>query len=70
MPETGKIIKNEKVIEKILKHLELWDLEVSPPPKAKGPSITIPIDDSGFQVPSSTPPFYLDPGCPVDSYLN
>jgi hypothetical protein len=37
LPETGKIIENEKVIEKILKYLELWDLKVGPPPKAKGP---------------------------------
>ena len=45
MPETGKIIENEKVIEKILKRLELWDLKVKPSPKVKALSVTIPIDD-------------------------
>ena len=30
MPETEKIIEAEEVIEKILKHLALWDLKVKP----------------------------------------
>jgi hypothetical protein len=54
------------VIEKILKHLGLWDLKVSPPPKAKVPSVTIPIDDSDSQVPFSTLSFYPDSIYPTD----
>jgi hypothetical protein len=48
-------IEDEEVIEKILKHLGLWDLKVRPPPKVKAPSVTISIDDSDSQVPFSTP---------------
>jgi hypothetical protein len=54
-------IGDEEVIEKILKHLGLWDLKVSPPPKVKAPSATISIDDSDSQVPFFAPPFYPDP---------
>jgi len=37
-------IEEEEGIEKILKHLGLWDLKVSPPPKVKATSVTISID--------------------------
>jgi hypothetical protein len=30
-------IEDEEVMEKILKHLGLWDLKARPPPKAKTP---------------------------------
>ena len=63
-------IEDEEVIEKILKHLGLWDLKVRPPPKVKAPSETISIDDSDAQVPFSNPPFYPDPDYPMDSYVN
>ena len=59
-------IEDEEVIEKILKHLGLWDLKVRPPPKVKAPSVTISIDDSDSQVPFSAPPFYPDPDYPMD----
>ena len=52
-------MKDEEVIEKILKHLDLWDLKVSPPAKVKAPSVTTSIDDSDSQVPFSAPSFYL-----------
>jgi len=58
-------IEDEEVIEKILKHLGLWDIMVRPPPKVKAPSLTISIDDSDSQVPFSTPPFYPDPDYPI-----
>jgi hypothetical protein len=61
-------IKDEGVIEKILKHLGLWDLKARPPPKVKVPSVTIYLDDSDSQVPFSTPSFYPDPEHPMDSY--
>ena len=63
-------VEDEEVIEKILKHLGLWDLKVRPPPKVKAPSVTISIDDSDSQVPFSAPPFYPDPNYPMDSYLS
>lgn len=43
-------IKDEEVIEKILKHLGLWDLKAIPPPKVKAPFETICLDDSGAQI--------------------
>jgi len=60
------VIEDEEVIEKILKHLGLWDLKVRSPPKVKLPSVTISIDDSDSQVPFSAPPFYPDPIYPND----
>jgi hypothetical protein len=60
-------IEDEEVIEKILKHLGLWELKVRPPPKAKGPSVRISIDGSDSQVPFSTTPLCPDPDYPMDS---
>ncbi|OGP95414.1 MAG: hypothetical protein A2157_18505 [Deltaproteobacteria bacterium RBG_16_47_11] len=59
-------IEDEEVIEKILKHLGLWDLKVRPPPKVKVPSVTISNGDSESQVPFSAPPFYPDRIYPTD----
>jgi hypothetical protein len=50
------------VIEKILKHLGLWDLKVRLPPKLKAPSVMISIDDSDPQISFSAPLFYPNPG--------
>ena len=58
-------IEEKQLIQKILKHLGLWDLNVRPTPKAKGPSVTISIDDSDSQVSFSGPSFYLDPDDPM-----
>ena len=63
-------IEDKKVIEKILKHLGLWDLKVRPPPKVKTPSVPISTDDSDSRFPFSAPPFYPDPDYPMDSYVN
>jgi len=63
-------IEDEEVIEKILKHLGLWDLKLRHPPKVKAPSVTISIDDSDSQVPFSTPPFYPDPEYLVHSCMS
>ena len=49
------------MIEKILKHLGLWDLKVRPPPKVKAPSVTISIDDSDSQIPFSALPSIRTP---------
>ena len=61
-------IEDEEVIEKILKHLGLWDIMVRPPPKVKAPSLTISIDDSDSQVPISALSFYPGPEHPMNSY--
>ena len=62
-------IEDEEVIEKILKHLGLWDLKVRPPPKVKAPSVTIHIAYSDSQI-SFADAFYADPNYPVDSYVS
>jgi hypothetical protein len=61
-------IEDEEVIEKILKHLGLWNLKIRPPPKVKAPSTAISIDDSDSQGLFSTPTFHPDPEYSVDSY--
>jgi len=43
-------IEDEELIEKILKHLGLWDFKARPPPKVKASSLTISIDDSDSHV--------------------
>lgn len=43
-------IEDEEVIEKIFKHLGPWDVKARPPPRAKGASVTISIDDSESQI--------------------
>jgi hypothetical protein len=60
-------IEDEEVIEKILKHLGLWDLKVRPSPKAKAPAVTISTHNPGSQVSFSAPSFYRDPEYPMDS---
>jgi hypothetical protein len=34
-------IEDEEVIEKILKHLELWEMKARPPPRVKTPSVRV-----------------------------
>jgi len=59
---------DEEGIEKILKHLGLWDLKARPPPNVKAPSVTISIDDSDSHISFAAPSFYPDPNYPMDSY--
>jgi hypothetical protein len=62
-------IEDEEVIEKMLKHLGLWEAKARPPPKVKAPSETIYLDDSESQdLPSDS--FYAHPDYPMDSYLS
>jgi hypothetical protein len=62
-------IEDEEVIQKILRHLGLWDLKARPPPKVKAPSETIYLDDSESQdLPSDS--FYAHPDYPMDAYLS
>src|SRR4030066_275999 len=39
-------IEDEEVIEKILKHLELWEMKARPPPKPKASLVTMHFDYS------------------------
>jgi len=49
------VIEDEEVVRKILKHLNLWDVNARPPPKAAGPpkKIEYGIDYSTSQIPVS-----------------
>ena len=59
-------IEDEQVIEKILKHLGLWEKEARPPPKPRAaPTRTdTVIDDSFSQLPVSDKWLYVDPEYP------
>ncbi|MDI6755782.1 MAG: hypothetical protein QME78_15470 [Thermodesulfobacteriota bacterium] len=63
-------IEDEEVIEKILKHLGLWDVKARPPPKGKVSSPSISIADSDSQIPFSALSLHPDPDYPVDSYVS
>jgi hypothetical protein len=60
-------IEDEEVIQKILKHLELWEMKARPPPRVKTPSVTIYLDVSDSQI-SSPDFFYVGPDYPTHSY--
>jgi hypothetical protein len=62
-------IEDPQVIEKILKHLGLWELTPRPPPRsAKSQHLSTEphIDYSDSQVPPSDNGFYVDPEYPAD----
>jgi hypothetical protein len=61
-------IEDEEVIEKILKHLGLWNVKARPPPEVKVPPVRTKMDHSDSQV-SSYEWFYPHPDYPVDSYM-
>jgi hypothetical protein len=54
------VIEDAQIIKKILNHLDLWDLKVRPPPKAKAPSPNIHIDYSNSQLPPPDDYLYTD----------
>ena len=53
-------IEDEQVIEKILKHLGLWEAKARPPPKTKAPPLAVYIDYSDSQLPLSDNYLYVD----------
>jgi len=59
-------IEDEEVIEKILRHLELWEMKARLPPRAKTPSVTIYLDNLDSQI-SFPDFFYADPDYPTNS---
>jgi hypothetical protein len=50
MMEIISFIEDEEVIERILQHLELWEMKARPPPRAKTLSVAIYLDDSDSQI--------------------
>ena len=62
-------IEDEEVIEKILKHLGLWEMKARPPPNRSASLVTMHFDYSDSQI-SFADSFYADPDYPIDSYLS
>jgi len=62
-------IDDEEAIEKILKHLGLWEMKARPSPKPKASLVTMHFDYSDSQI-SFADFFYADPDYPTDSYLS
>ena len=60
-------IEDELLIEKILKHLGLWEREARPPPKANALLPDVHIDYSDSQVPPSDDYLYSDPDYPIEA---
>jgi hypothetical protein len=63
-------IENEEVIEKILKHLGLWDLKSKPPPRANAPPVHVHLDYSDSQVPPREDHLNTDPNYPSQAYTS
>jgi hypothetical protein len=62
------VIKDEEVIKKILKHLDLWDIKASPPLKrANAPPCDCHIDYSVSQVPFCEDYLNYDPDYPIET---
>ncbi len=60
------IIDRVEVIEKILRHLDLWDRKARPPPRNIDPKIR--IDTSDSQLPPCEDYLYRDPEYPIEAY--
>ena len=63
-------IEDEQVIEKILKHLGLWEMKARPPPKANMPQPNVHIDYSDSQAPPCEDYLYCDPDYPIEVYAS
>ena len=70
------VIENEQVIEKILKHLGLWNVKARPPPKTSTPHPNVQLDNVYFhesRVDSQVPPcedyLFHDPEYPIEAYI-
>ena len=60
--------EDEKIIEKILRHLVLWARKARPPPKAKVQPLNVRIDYADSQSPPSDDYLYCDPDYPIETY--
>ena len=64
-------IEDPEIVNKILKHLGLWEVEARPPPKrANAPQPEIHTDYSHSQVPLSEDHLYCDPDYPIEIYAS
>ena len=63
-------IEDEQVIEKILKHLGLWEVKARPPPKANAPPLDIHTEYSDSQLPLCEDHLYYDPDYPIETYAS
>jgi hypothetical protein len=63
-------IKDDEIIEKILKHLGLWLVKPKVLPRANGPPGQLEIDYSDSQLPPAEAFVYTDPDYPIDVYLS
>ena len=62
------LIDDAKIIKKILKHLDLWDVKRKPPPCANGPppeSFIIYDESSALR----TDDYIIDADYPIETYL-
>lgn len=62
-------IKDDEIIEKILKHLGLWVVKPKVPPRANAPPRQLEIDYSDSQLSPAEAFLYTDPDYPIDVYL-
>ncbi len=64
-------IEDPEVIERILRHLGLWDLKARPPPKrASAPPIDTHLDYSDSWIPSCEDYLHRDPDYPIEDYAS
>ncbi len=64
------VIENGKVIKKILKHLDLWDVRSRPPPKLKEIfwESDVKNHEAVSQIPQTEDYLYCDPDYPIEDY--
>jgi hypothetical protein len=62
------VIEQPEIIQKILKHLGLWEVKARPPPKTNASPKGVHIDYSDSQVPTSDEYLYTDPDYPIEVY--
>jgi len=61
-------IEREEIIEKILKHLDFWEVKTRPPPKIHSPPAELYADYSDSQIPPWDDD-YSDPDYPFEAYM-
>jgi len=65
-----RFIEDQEVIEKILKHLGLWDLKSKPPPRTNAPPMHVHLDYSDSQIPPCEDQLYKDPDYPIEAHTS
>ena len=62
------LIDDAKIIKKILKHLDLWDVERKPPPRSNDPPSEAIITYYESSAPSAHD-YLIDADYPIETYL-